>query len=79
MDAALAILDDASRLAVDANAALSPARAEAYADRLAPYGLRWFEEPCAPQAFGDFARMADAMPRHWPPGKTCSAWPTWRT
>ncbi len=30
----------------------------AYAERLAPYGLRWFEEPCAPQAFGEFAALA---------------------
>ena len=58
VDAALAILGDASRLAVDANAALSPERAESYAKRLAPYGLRWFEEPCAPQAFDQFARLA---------------------
>ena len=64
LDAVLAILGDGSRLAVDANAALSPERAMAYADRLAPYGLRWFEEPCAPQAFADFAAMAG---RYGPP------------
>ncbi len=58
LDAVLAILGDASRLAVDANAALPPERAMAYADRLAPYGLRWFEEPCAPQDYAGFARLA---------------------
>ncbi|GAC1331379.1 MAG: mandelate racemase/muconate lactonizing enzyme family protein [Beijerinckiaceae bacterium] len=58
IDAVLAILGDASRLAVDANAALPLERAEAYAARLAPYGLRWLEEPCAPQAFGEFAHLA---------------------
>ena len=64
LDAALAILGDASRLAVDANAALPFERAVAYADRLAPYGLRWFEEPCAPLAFTDMARLAE---RYAPP------------
>jgi len=64
LDAVLAILGDPSRLAVDANAALPPGRATEYADRLAPYGLRWFEEPCAPQAFGEFARLAQ---RYAPP------------
>ena len=58
LDAVLAILGDAGRLAVDANAAMPIGRALAYAERLAPYGLRWFEEPCAPQAFGEFAQLA---------------------
>jgi L-alanine-DL-glutamate epimerase-like enolase superfamily enzyme len=58
LDAVLAILGDAGKLAVDANAAFPLERAEAYADRLAPYGLRWFEEPCAPQAFHEFAHLA---------------------
>ena len=57
IDAALAIVGDPQCLAVDANGALPPDRAGAYAQRLAPYGLRWFEEPCAPQAFGDFAAL----------------------
>jgi L-alanine-DL-glutamate epimerase-like enolase superfamily enzyme len=64
LEVALALLGDPGRLAVDANAALSPERAEAYADRLAPYGLRWFEEPCAPQAFDQFARLTQ---RYAPP------------
>ncbi len=64
LDAVIAILGDPSRLAVDANAALPPGRATEYADRLAPYGLRWFEEPCAPQAYGEFARLAQ---RYAPP------------
>jgi L-alanine-DL-glutamate epimerase-like enolase superfamily enzyme len=64
LDAVLAILGAPGALAVDANAALSPAQAIAYADRLGPYGLRWFEEPCGPQAFADFAALAD---RYAPP------------
>jgi L-alanine-DL-glutamate epimerase-like enolase superfamily enzyme len=58
IDATLAILGDASRLAVDANGAMPIDRAQNYAQRLAPYGLRWFEEPCAPQAFHEFAELA---------------------
>lgn len=60
LDAAIALLGDAGRLAVDANAAFPLERALAYAERLAPYGLRWFEEPCAPQAFDQFAAIAAA-------------------
>ncbi len=57
IEAVLALVGSPDRLAVDANAALPPDRALAYATRLAPYGLRWFEEPCAPQDFGTFARL----------------------
>ena len=64
LDAVLAILGAPDRLAVDANAALSPSQGIAYADRLAPYGLRWFEEPCGPQAFADFAALTS---RYAPP------------
>ena len=75
LDAVLAILNAPERLAVDANAALSPSQGTAYADRLAPYGLRWFEEPCGPQAFGDFAALAS---RYVPPlatGENLFCWP----
>ena len=58
IEAVLALVGSPDRLAVDANAALPPDRAMAYAERLAPYGLRWFEEPCAPQDFSTFAGLA---------------------
>ena len=58
LDAALPPLASSRHLAVDANAALPPARAHDYARRLAPYDLRWFEEPCAPQDFSTFAELA---------------------
>jgi L-alanine-DL-glutamate epimerase-like enolase superfamily enzyme len=58
IEGALKILGDGSRLAVDANAALSLDRALAYAKALAPYKLRWFEEPCAPVAYDEFAEIA---------------------
>ncbi len=60
LDAALAIIGDSQRLAVDANAAMDLPRALAYAERLAPYNLRWFEEPVGVHAYGDFARLAEA-------------------
>jgi L-alanine-DL-glutamate epimerase-like enolase superfamily enzyme len=58
LDLAMGLLGCSKRLAVDANGALSLDRATAYAQRLARYDLRWFEEPCAPQAFGEFAELA---------------------
>jgi L-alanine-DL-glutamate epimerase-like enolase superfamily enzyme len=64
IEAALAIVGDGSRLAVDANAAFDRARAEAYLDRLAPYGLAWVEEPGPPL---DFDLHADLARRYAPP------------
>lgn len=57
LDLALGLLPSSRHLAVDANGALPLPRALEYAKRLAPYDLRWFEEPCAPQAFGEFAEL----------------------
>ena len=62
IDAAIAIIGDPARLAVDANAAFSLGRALEYAEHLGSYGLRWFEEPCAPLAYGEFARIAAVYP-----------------
>jgi L-alanine-DL-glutamate epimerase-like enolase superfamily enzyme len=56
IEAALKVVESADHLAVDANAAFDRARALAYAKALAPYGLRWFEEPCDPL---DYALLAD--------------------
>jgi L-alanine-DL-glutamate epimerase-like enolase superfamily enzyme len=47
----------ADHLAVDANGALSKDRTKDYARALAPIGLRWFEEPCAPLDYGGFAEL----------------------
>ncbi len=58
LDAAIAILGSGDRLAVDANAAMNLPRARQWAKRLAPYGLRWFEEPVGVHAYGDFAELA---------------------
>jgi D(-)-tartrate dehydratase len=58
IEAALAILGDGPRLAVDANAAFDRARAEAYLERLAPYRLAWVEEPAPPLDFALHAALA---------------------
>jgi L-alanine-DL-glutamate epimerase-like enolase superfamily enzyme len=56
IEAVLAVVGAGERLAVDANCKFDRAGALAYAKALAPYGLRWFEEPCDPL---DFALMAE--------------------
>jgi L-alanine-DL-glutamate epimerase-like enolase superfamily enzyme len=58
IEAALAIVEDPANLAVDANAAMAPDTARAYAKALAPYRLRWFEEPCGPHDLATFAELA---------------------
>jgi D(-)-tartrate dehydratase len=44
VNAAVEVLGDPARLALDANGALEPDEAEKYADQLQPYGLAWLEE-----------------------------------
>jgi D(-)-tartrate dehydratase len=53
-----------AQLAVDANAKFGREEAFAYAQALAPFRLRWFEEPCDPL---DFALLADIAARYEPP------------
>ncbi|MGQ0526130.1 MAG: enolase C-terminal domain-like protein [Betaproteobacteria bacterium] len=48
VEAALKVVDRSTHLAVDANAGFDRERALAYARALAPYELRWFEEPTDP-------------------------------
>ncbi|MFN7086921.1 MAG: enolase C-terminal domain-like protein [Burkholderiales bacterium] len=55
VEAALKVVAASANLAVDANAGFDRARALAYARALAPYGLRWFEEPTDPL---DYALLA---------------------
>ncbi|MGZ5234654.1 MAG: enolase C-terminal domain-like protein [Burkholderiales bacterium] len=64
IEAALAIVGDGSRLAVDANGAFHRERALAYAWSLAPFGLRWFEEPTDPL---DFALLAEVAAQYESP------------
>jgi L-alanine-DL-glutamate epimerase-like enolase superfamily enzyme len=56
VEAVLAVAGAGRALAVDANCKFGRSDALAYARALAPYRLRWFEEPCDPL---DFALMAE--------------------
>lgn len=58
VEAVLEVLGSGSRLAVDANAKFDRGAAIAYAKALAPFRLRWFEEPCDPLDYALFAEIA---------------------
>jgi len=58
VEAALKLIGDSTRLAVDANAGFDRDRALAYAKALAPYQLRWFEEPTDPLDYALLAEVA---------------------
>jgi L-alanine-DL-glutamate epimerase-like enolase superfamily enzyme len=60
IETAIGLMAGPDHLAVDANAAFSPARARDYARALGPIGLRWFEEPCAPLDYGTFAELTES-------------------
>jgi L-alanine-DL-glutamate epimerase-like enolase superfamily enzyme len=59
IEAVKSVLGDA-KLAVDANGKFDRAESLAYAKGLAPFGLRWFEEPCHPLDFALYAEIAAA-------------------
>jgi D(-)-tartrate dehydratase len=59
LEAVLKVTGNAAVLAVDANSKFAREEALAYAKALAPYGLRWFEEPCDPLDFALLAEIAD--------------------
>jgi L-alanine-DL-glutamate epimerase-like enolase superfamily enzyme len=67
VEAALEVVGSGSNLAVDANCAFDRERARAYARALAPYGLRWFEEPCDPL---DYAALAEFVAEYGGPVAT---------
>src|SRR5262245_124150 len=58
------VLGNRAELAVDANSKFLREEALAYAQALAPFGLRWFEEPCDPL---DFALLAEIASVYAPP------------
>ena len=58
VEAALKVIGDSANLAVDANAGFDRERALAYAKALAPYKLRWFEEPTDPLDFALLSEIA---------------------
>ena len=64
IEAVLAVVGSGDNLAVDANGRFLLDEASAYADALAPYGLRWYEEPLDPL---DYAAHATLAERYAPP------------
>ena len=64
LEASIAVIGGADRVAVDANAGFDRARALAYAKALAPYQLRWLEEPTDPL---DYALLAELTALYAPP------------
>jgi len=60
IEAVKTILPAHAQLAVDANSKFGREEALAYAKALAPFRLRWFEEPCDPLDFSLLAEIADA-------------------
>jgi L-alanine-DL-glutamate epimerase-like enolase superfamily enzyme len=67
VEAVKSILPAGALLAVDANSKFGRTDALAYARGLAPFGLRWFEEPCDPL---DFALLAELAAAYKPPLST---------
>ena len=64
LQAVLEVVGSGDHLAVDANCKFTRAEALAYAKALAPFKLRWFEEPCDPL---DFALLAELASVYQPP------------
>jgi L-alanine-DL-glutamate epimerase-like enolase superfamily enzyme len=64
IEAVLEVTGTAAALAVDANSKFGRDDALAYAKALAPYGLRWFEEPCDPL---DYELLAEIAAVYAPP------------
>jgi L-alanine-DL-glutamate epimerase-like enolase superfamily enzyme len=62
LEAVLAVVGSGDRLAVDANCRFERVEALRYAEALAPFKLRWFEEPCDPLDFALMSDLADAYP-----------------
>ncbi len=60
VEAVLDVVGSGEHLAVDANCKFNRAEALAYAQALAPFGLRWYEEPCDPHDLALFAELAGA-------------------
>src|SRR5690348_8420933 len=58
LEAVLEVVGSGERLAVDANCKFDRVEALRYAKALAPFKLRWFEEPCDPLDFALFAELA---------------------
>ena len=60
LEAVLDVVGSGAHLAVDANCKFDRVEALRYAKALAPFQLRWFEEPCDPLNFALFAELAES-------------------
>lgn len=60
IEAVKSIIANRGQLAVDANCKFMRDEAIAYATAMAPYDLRWYEEPCDPLDFATLAAVSDA-------------------
>jgi L-alanine-DL-glutamate epimerase-like enolase superfamily enzyme len=58
IEAVLQVLGSEAKLAVDANGKFDRSESLAYAEALASFRLRWFEEPCDPLDFALLAEIA---------------------
>ena len=64
IEAVLKVVGEGGNIAVDANGKFEREEALAYARAMAPYKLRWFEEPCDPL---DFELLAEVAAIYEPP------------
>jgi len=62
IEAVKSILPPHAELAVDANSKFDLNEALAYAKAMAPFALRWFEEPCDPLDYATLAEISDTYP-----------------
>jgi len=62
LEAVLEVVGSSDHLAVDANCKFERDEALRYAAALAPFKLRWFEEPCDPLDFALLAELASSYP-----------------
>lgn len=62
IEAVLEVVDGGKSLAVDANGRFDENTAISYADALAPYGLKWYEEPGDPLDFQLNSAVAERSP-----------------
>lgn len=63
---------DGSRLCVDVNGRFGLHAALAYGAALAPYRLRWYEEPSTRSTTPRMRPSPSIMPGRWRPARTCS-------
>ncbi|WP_028603580.1 enolase C-terminal domain-like protein [Ottowia thiooxydans] len=60
IEAILSVMGEGRNLAVDASCSFDRAQALSYAQAIAPYQLRWFEEPCDCLDYQSFAELSAA-------------------